>query len=422
MQIVTGLVRMSDIVGGSTKQLPIEHKVFDPFWFAEVADYLFDLNVVVKGVDTPASDASNAQIIIEPDDLPQKDESIDLWPLSKAYPDCTPITGGRVKWETIFRSSFGKTFTGLDPSHIAEFTGCAASLIAATLQHDNTNPQAFFLSHPSTVRGLSGYGLVETVTSWFPELRRMAPQMGKSSRLPFQPARDRCDEISDVLDASCMCDSCGNASPTSKELCKHTMVEVVMSLGLLIARTVVIPNLFPKRAGVLAFYERLHKGRLSYKGKQSPVPEGFMKDLVAALPTPKSMIETMCLIFTGSIPSNIKDNTLSITHEGISVTVTAWNPNSGARDQNNEDRQRAGVNVWAGTLHLHGRVFNHGYWVPAFGDETDLSFKESFELLRTRPKEVKQCVKANMGDLMFSYIRVGDSEIERAQNLGWLVL
>ena len=253
----------------------------------------------------------------------------------------------------------------------------------------------------------------------------MAPQMGKSARLPFQPARDRMDEITDILDSSCMCDNCGNASSTSQALCKHTMVEVVMALGLLIARTVVIPNLFPKRAGVLMFYQRLHSGRTAYKGKLSSEAEGFMKDLSALLPTPRTMIEDMCLLFTGSVPKEIKDTTLSITHEGISVSVLAWNPNSGIRDPSTEEsliRQRAGVGVWAGSLHLHGRTFNHGYWVPAFGDDTDLSITESFEILRTRPSEVKQIVKPKMADLLFSYIRVGKEQEERASGLGWLVL
>ncbi|ETI25468.1 hypothetical protein G647_02241 [Cladophialophora carrionii CBS 160.54] len=113
----------------------------------------------------------------------------------------------------------------------------------------------------------------------------------------------------------------------------------------------VIPNLFPKRAGVLAFYERLHAAGLIYRAQEAPTTEAFVKGFVAALPTPRNLIETMCLLFTGSVPNNLVESSLLISHEGITVSMNAWNPNSGVRDPENEHvviRQRAGVNVSTG--------------------------------------------------------------------------
>jgi hypothetical protein len=459
-QVVEGLVNMSSLVDGSTERFSLEHAGSDVFWFAAVAEYLFDLKVAVQDPNgtvlyaQPGVEATMAQFVLRSGVPVYSGDSVELWPLSKAFPDIghsrghihssasktgtvteplnkvSPVSGGRVTWEKLFRSCFGRTFTDIEPSLVAEFTGGAASLLSSALEYGQTRSQEFFLPHASTIRGLSGYGLVETVTSWFPELRRMAPQMGKAARLSFQQARDRLDEISATLESSCMCSSCGNAPATSTEFCKHSVVETILELGLYIARIVVIPNLFPKRAGVLAFYERLHAARLIYRAQDAPTTEAFLKGFAAALPTPRNMIETMCLLFIGSVPKDLVETSLSVSYEGITVSVSAWNPNSGVRDPENEHvviRQRAGVNVSAGSSHLNGRIFDHGYWMPFENKRDDgqsevLAFSQSFELLRTKPKEVRQIVKPKMGDLIFSCIRADKAEEDRASKLGWLVL
>ena len=459
-QVVQGLIEMSNVSSGRTQKCLCERTGSDAFWFAAVAEYLFDLKVLVEDatgeVIYPQSglDEKSAQVVIDMR-KPRYMESFDHLPLSKAFPDLqnsygplhshsfgigrlpeplstgTAVTGGRVAWEQLFRSSFGRAFTDIDPTMVAEFTGGAAAMISSALQYDQTSSAEVFLPHASTIRGLSGYGLIETVTSWFPELRRMAPQMGKIARLPFQQARDKCDEISDQLEAICMCSTCGNASDMSTEFCKHTLVEFVLEMGLYIARTVVIPSLYPKRSGVIAFYNRMHAARLTYRKQKAPETEEFFKGLAAAFPTPRIMIASMCMLFTGTVPKDIKDTTLATCHEGITVSLNAGIPSSGVPDPDNEQvliRQRAGVNVSTGSSHLYGRIGNHAYWVPAYKSEQDgtgsplLSFSESLEMLRTQPKEVKQMVKPKMGDLEFSFIRAGKTDEDKATSMGWLIL
>ena len=460
-QIAFALRDMSAASRNGSPKISLEHTGSDTFWFAAVAEYLFDLRVIVQDstgrvlYKQPGVDATNAQVTIASGKPLFNDDSIDQWPLTRAFADIrdsrgifysiipkvgvppesrivgTPVTGGRVRWDEVFRTSFGRTFTNMDPSLIAGFTGCAAVLLSSALEYHDTKTQEYFLPHASTIRGLSGYGLIETVTSWFPEIRRLAPQMGKMTKLSFQEARDKCDEISDIFQSTCMCSTCGNASSTSTEFCNHSVVEVILDLGLFIARTVVVPNLFPKRSGLIAFYDRLHTARVEYRSHRAPGTETFLKGFYAAFPTPRRMVETMCVLFTGSVPKDLTDTTLAISHEGITVSLTAWNPSSGARDPDNEQviiRQRAGVNVSAGSSHLHGRISNRAYWVPFLqsgsegADQQPLSFSESVELLRTKPKDVKQIVKPKASDLMLSYIRAGKSEEERAKRMGWLIL
>ncbi|ETI25469.1 hypothetical protein G647_02242 [Cladophialophora carrionii CBS 160.54] len=217
-QIVEALVNLSDLVGGGAKNFSLEHAGSDAYWFAAVAEYLFDLRVAVEDPDgvllyaRPGTNAKEAQFVLRSDVPLYSDEAAELLPLSEAFADIghilgpshrsalktgavaepknqlAPVSGGMVTWEKLFRSCFGRTFTDIEPSLVAVFTGGAASLLSSTLQYDHTKSQEFFLPHASTMRGLSGYGLVETVISWSPELRRMAPQMAKAARLPFQQA------------------------------------------------------------------------------------------------------------------------------------------------------------------------------------------------------------------------------------------
>ena len=418
--IAKGLVSMSSASRYSSERVSLEHAGSDAFWFAAVAEYLFDLRVNIQDGNgeqiyfQPGVDATNAQVRIRCSKPLYSELSPEQWPLARAFPDIcnfhgsfpvkagivsqpratvSPVRGGRVTWDKLFRSCFGRTFTDIDSSLIAGFIGCAASLTTSALRYSHKTSQEIFLPHASTIRGLSGHGLVETVTSWFPELRRMAPQMGKFARLPFQEARNKCDEFSAALESGCMCSSCGNAPATSIEFCKHSVVEVIMDLGLFIARTVVIPNLFPKRQGILAFYERHHAAGIVYRAQKAPDTEAFLQGFV--LPTPRDMVESMCMVFTGSVPKTLMDSTLAISHEGATVSLTAWTPSAGVRDPENDHimiRQRAGVNVSTGSSHLFGRISDHAYWVP-FASSTDdskgepLSLGETLEFLRTKPKE-----------------------------------
>jgi hypothetical protein len=457
-QIVQDLIDMNKIAAGGSPKGSDAHAGTDAFWIAATAEYLFDLAVTVQDSSgksvylRPGLEAGHAQFVIGRAPPSFDEHSIDHWPLSKAYAqmdhrrgqlDATafkldnmpgpvdtaiPVSGGRAAWEHLFRSCFGRTYTDIESSLVAEFLGGAASLMVSSLQYTHARSQEFFLPHPSTIRGLSGFGLVETLTSWFPELRRLGPQMGRIARLPFQQARDRMDEISVILDSSCMCADCGNASTTSSDFCKHSVVECILALGLFIARTTVIPNLYPKRSGLIALYDRLHSGRQVYRKQEPMGAEAFMRSFRAALPTPRTMIETMCMLFAGSIPQGLTEHTLSITHEGITVYMNAWSPNSGVRDPENDHvliRQRAGVTVSSGSSYLHGRIYEHGYWVPYVGGcSTDTggqhSFSESFEQLRTSPREMRQLVKLSGGNLMLTLVKAGEEG--KAAKLGWSVL
>lgn len=421
--IVDGLLGMSDIVRGTESNISLSVGV-DVYWFAAIAEYLFGLSYHVEheaGTTLAASlgvDVAHAQVYLSTKSPSFRQDSPDLRPLIDLYPNTIPVTGGRVGWEKLFRSCFGRAFTDIDKHLLTDCVSCLAGLVAASIEHTDADTKLFFLPQASTVPGLSGSGLVETLTGWFPELRRLAPQMGKYAHAPFQEARDRLDEVTAALSAACMCSFCGNASSTSTDFCKHSLIIYVLNLGLTIARTVVIPNLFPKRSGILSAYRRHHESRMDFviNNRRLEKAEDFMNSMASFMPTPRSLTDECCNIFTGSRPGpRLTEETLALSHGGIFVSVTAWNPSI----RRSEVRQRAGVAVSSGASHFQSRIMNQALWSKGVGD---LSFSESLEVLRTRPKDVQRIVKMKDGYLYFSFVFIDADKETEAERNGWTVM
>ena len=422
--IVDGLLGMSDIVKNIEDKLSLSVGV-DVYWFAAVAEYLFGLSFHVEheaGTTLASSlgvDAAHAQVYLSTRTPRFQQNTPPLQPLLDLYPGTIPVTGGRVRWDKLFRSCFGRAFTEIDNHLLADGVSCCAGIVAASIEHQQTNTQLYFLPQASTVPGLSGSGLVETLTGWFPELQRLAPQMAKYAHAPFQEARDRLDEVTAALSAACMCSFCGNASSSSTDFCKHTILVYVLNLGLTIARTVAIPNLFPKRSGIVSCYYEHHERRKDFviNNRRLEKAEDFMNSLASFLPTPRTLIEQSCLIFTGSQPdTRLTEETLALSHEGIFVSVTAWNPYA----RKSEIRQRAGVEVSSGSSHFQNRIVSQAFFSKGVGD---LSFSESLEVLRTRQRDVQQIVKLKDGYLYLSFIFIDNNgEKEQAERSGWTIM
>lgn len=58
-------------------------------------------------------------------------------------------------------------------------------------------------------------------------------------------------------------------------------------------------------------------------------------------------------------------------------------------------------------------------WSKGVGE---LSFSESLEVLRARPKDVQRTVKMKDGFLYFSFVFIDDDKEEEAQRNGWTVM
>ena len=414
--IAQSLKTMNNLATGRDKSATISAGADVP-WFAAVAQWLFDLKFVISGQESRQlftspgiQGAENAQLVL---DVGTSTPNISQ--------ETSTVTGGRVVWETLFRSCFGSAFQHLDKDILA----CTVANTSAMIHHaivsdQHADSRIFFLQQASDVRGLGGHGLNETVMAWFPELHRLSPRIEKWASLSWEEARDKFDQNMKVLESSCTCSSCGDgASSTTSppaEICKLSMVEVIVSLGLFIARMIVVPQLYPKRSGVLSFYNRHHAARLAHKPtRPTRASDDFINTFAAALPTPFQMIHTACILFSGSAPLDSSE-CLNLTHAGLCISLTTLK----ALTDDPNVSSKASVLVSSGNMQYQGRL------IPgAIADKgiIGLGYSELAELARTTPKAVRQIGKLRGGEtLLLSLIWVNRGQEAEAEAQGWTLM
>ena len=290
-------------------------------------------------------------------------------------------------------------------------------MVHGTIVRDqHSDSRIYFLQQASDVPGLGGHGLNETIMAWFPELHRLSPRIEKWAPLPWEEARNKFDENMKILESTCTCSTCGSGSTTPAEICKLSMVEVIVSLGLFVARMIVVPQLYPKRSGVLSFYRRHHAERLAHKPKRSPrASEDFIKTFAAALPTPFEMIHAACILFSNSAPFDKSENLacLTITHAGLCMAMTSLK----ALTDDPDISSKASVLISSGNTQFHGRLVPLG-----ISDEgiIGLGHSELSELVRTKPGAVRQIAKLKGETLLLSMIMLGQEA--NAEAKGWLMV
>jgi hypothetical protein len=417
--VAQSLKTMNSLAIGREKSASISAGADVP-WFAAVAQWLFDLKFVISGQDSQQlfispgiREADEAQLVFHVD-RPSTNTS------QETAPSSTPtVTGGRVVWETLFRSCFGSAFQHLDKDILACTVANTSAMIHGTIvgaQHADS--RIFFLQQTSAVPGLGGHGLNETIMAWFPELRRLSSHIEKWAWLPWEEAKNKFDENMKILESTCTCSACGSASATPAEMCKLSMVEVIVSLGLFIARMIVVPQLYPKRSGVLSFYQRHHARRLAHKPERAPrASDDFLRTFAAALPTPLQMIHTACILFSGSAPFDQSESPacVTVTHAGLCMAMTALK----ALTDDPNISPKASILVTTGNYQYHGRLIPLGV-----ADEgiIGLSYSELFELVRTKPNAVRQIAKLRGETLLLSLIMLNQGQEAEAEAKGWLMV
>ena len=417
--VAQSLKTMNNLATGREKSASILAGADVP-WFAAVAQWLFDLRFVIIGQDSQQRfispgirEADEAQLVFRVDRSNTNTSQ-------ETAPSGTPaVTGGRVVWETLFRSCFGSAFQHLDKDILACTVANTSAMIHGTIVRDqHADSRIFFLQQASDVPGLGGHGLNETIMAWFPELRRLSSHIEKWAWLPWEEARNKFDENMKILESTCTCSTCGGASTTPAEICKLSMVEVIVSLGLFIARMIIIPQLYPKRSGILSFYKRHHAGRLAHKPARAPrASDDFIKTFAAALPTPFQMIHTACILFSGSAPLDQSESPacVTITHAGLCMAMTTLK----ALTDDPNITPKASVLVSTGNYQYQGRLISLG-----IADEgiIGLGYSELFELSRTKPKAIRQIAKLRGETLLMSLIMLNQGQEADAEARGWLLM
>ncbi len=368
----------------------------DAPFLAALAEWLFGINVAIQ-TEKGQNGTPNGQA-----QLTLKSTASEL------------ATGGRVHWDAVFRTCFGQAWRELNKESLTAVIACASGLTHESLVSSGCDPRTFFLRHEVGIPHLDGFGVNETIIAWFEELRRLAPGIPR-----YYKAHHGKEELAKEfnkhmqgLEAECKCSTCGDGS---SGVCKVSLVEVVIGLGLYVARMVVIPNLYPKVDGIQEYYRLLHQERLNRQKKHIGYSEWFIDGLTNDLPTPFKMLEVACILFTGSRPGPMPGNQVSLSRNGVVLIITflKFNP-----EDDPQTRPGASVQVQNGGFSWYGRFLQKNFWDLGPANK---SMEEGFSDFRLRPKEIKQAVKLVDRVTYISLIPNVEEWKVKAEEQGWYV-
>ena len=321
-------------------------------------------------------------------------------------------TAGRVHWNNVFRTCFGQAWREMNKDTLTAVIACSSGIVHSSLLTSGKDPRTFFLRHEVGIGQLAGFGLNETIIAWFEELRRLAPGIPRYYKNTGGPdaVHQDFDKQMETLEAECKCSTCGDGSAS---ICKASLAQVTVGLGLFCARMVVVPNLYLKVDGIQEFYQRLHDTRMKQKEAHGSYSEWFTKFLAESLPTPFRMLEVACTLFTGTLPGTMPENQVSLARSGLYIMITylKFNP-----DDSPESRPAASVQVQNGGFCYHGRFLQKNFWDT--GPE-NIPMEEGFENFRVKPNEFKQAVKLQDQVTLITMVGNNETSKAKAQELGW---
>ena len=408
---------------------PVELSVrADIVWIASAARWLYDLKIIIQsqaldeiyrspGVQNPR----DADLILRCSGPSARAVAVSQAGFDHIRSEARigdVIRGGRVAFDNLFRSCFRDAFSDLDENLLAAYLSCAAHILQESLLGTGTDSRTIFLAQTSTTPGLLEHGLIETITAWFPELQRLVHRLRHYKRLSYDESRKVFDEKVHQLQKQCICATCRCDNSTSMEICKITLVEVIVSLGLNIARMVVSPRLYPKRDGVIAFYKQHHAMREARSKDNLPSPsEEFVKTFVESMPLPVEILEMGFLLFAHS-NLNADSNVMGMTHAGLTIFLNGRGEQHDALGA--KSKHFVGVTVATGSLCLYGHEARLELWDKGV---TDLGIEQAWESLRVDARETRQIMKWRGEDMLCSFVRKDSEEEQRqAKEDGWWVL
>lgn len=317
-------------------------------WFATFAELFLDFNVDISARDgarlynLKTSDDRPTLKLIFTDDLNaeqrfhQEDHQggrgltlILLCPPSQkeqAVPR-VPFTG-RVNFETLLPKVFGNSFHMLTHQESKPFVravGGMSRLFQICLENPDIYSTTIAPEHKTNPASY-GFGLIQTLCNWFPELRHLQGRFERVQRYDMQETQANCWDAADQFSRFCGCIICSqppheDAADRSlpEGFCLLALMETIINLGLALSRVTVTPKLYPSRAGVLCLYQKqvakLIRAREDWVPGYKRLDTLFIKDWNAS---DSQRLRDVVALFTGSWPEHdLADNLVAMSHEGV---------------------------------------------------------------------------------------------------------
>jgi len=259
----------------------------DAGWLAAVCTWLFDLLIVICDIHDNEIYSNcggkdvQVKIVYERRGSSQsvsaqstREESQRLLCIGKTYnlTDATDIIqrnfayshsflSGRSPWETILKVTFGHSFEQVMKNHhlaFANAVGNAARLLQGIVLVEYDFSEQLKVRWRSRLSGSFGRGYIQNMMERFPELASLQAQAERAAQISLMDANASYQQDIDWLSASCNCFHCAsrdsNAHPEG--FCYRVLVETILSLGIFTSEMEIEDGLFPKRAGIMAHYQR----------------------------------------------------------------------------------------------------------------------------------------------------------------------
>ena len=348
-------------------------------WVAAVAEWLFDMRIKIGSASGQSLYSNCAdkdvqvELVFDSDvreealqQLQLKDNTYrlqDVWYEDRVNVQerhyLPPVLGGRVIWESLFRTVFQDAFMAVVHTEVTVLgttVACAARVLQAITTGEAGVPSSLSTSSWLSGPGSYGTGLVQTMTNWFLGFSRALSKMQHCLKLSLSEAIKKYDEQMAKLRKHCACSVCQPGSDVRKDFCQLVMMESTVALGVCLSRIVIAPELFPRRSGIKLLYE--HQGR-QVKATQQKGLTGIERfayvygDVFKADKT--IMLNLAAALFGGVFEdlNKIDRNAMSLTNNGIcSITASLYRFVG-------KSAQKGDIHVVPGTAEYCGQLYDH---------------------------------------------------------------
>lgn len=336
------------------------------------------------------------------------------------YPVDIFVVGGRVPFESIFKSTFGPSFTNIKNDVLATYLASSSQMMHDHLDTIGRGSEFSFLPHYRSSGSGHGFGFIDTMVGWFPELHRLSSRFERLSKISIDDAKIKFQESYEALKATCGCSICGSVTATQPGFCAVTVVESIVSLGLYVTRMIVQPGLYPKVNAVRKLAVRIQQVRMEDITNADPV-EGFMKRIGRTLPTSTQMLKMGTNIFSNSVSKEIDTQTdlMGLTHSGLVIFINGGSfkdpPNVKVAER---DKNPTTIRVTNGWM----CVFGHEAVMEVYTSRsTGWTFEQQWEQIKLR-NNVLQILKWHGSLLLSSLMPADPKEEAQAEAQGWIVV
>lgn len=409
----------------------------EAIWLAAISEWLFSLKpAIISGTGTllytsqashGAEDADIVIVLLQP----SPEERLKSLSLSERPLDDTVVLGGRVSFEHLFRSCFHQAFTNLSDDLIAALIYTASGLVKQRLNSERPG-WAFEILSQSNASGEQTVGLADTLTAWFPELRRLTPRFRKYVKLNDEELRSTFDRTYRDIQRTCTCTHCidlkqRDAPYTHPERCSVIVAEFIVRLSFVLARMLVTPKLLPKRRGIVSFLrwyrqDSAQPQRKALLEEQKRPSDDFQDAVVKMWSSSVGMIKSAALIFANSSSPEIEaeENLMGISHSGITIFSTGAKDMVGIEVEQVKAQQqklKSAIQVTPGWLCLSG----HEARLEVYVDLPGAFAYDDLRSLRTDADfaQVRQMLRWSGRKMCTSIVHRGSEAEKKALRDGW---